>query len=331
MSVHEVFQFAVASVMFVAALRMNAFFSGTETGLYRLNPLRVNVDALAGDAVARRLLWYVQHPSHFVATTLVGNNVANFIASLAINLGVSVFLTAHAAEILATLFFTPFIFLFGDLIPKSLFFRAPMALLRKKLRWFDVFYRLFLVISLPLVYVSKLAQRFAPAEVSSDSPFLGRQRLLELLGQGHEEGVLTDIQNRLISGLLNTAVQPVLQSMIPSSRVLGLSSQATRDEILKFSDQYGVPFVILKDDESGGDWSMYVRPIDLAAAAGAVTNWIEPMPRVDSQATKLEALLAMRQAVAPVAVIVEKERVLGIVFERGLVEQLFRPIQQAAA
>ena len=206
MSVQEVIQFVAAGVMLIVALRMNAFFSGTETGLYRLNPLRVNVDALAGDPIAKRLLWYVQHPSHFVATTLVGNNVANFIASLAINMGVSVFLATQSAEILATLFFTPIIFLFGDLIPKSLFYRAPMMLLRKSLRWFDMFYRLFLVISLPLVRISVWAQRFAPAEVSSDSPFLGRQRLLELLGKGHEEGVLTDVQNRLISGLLNTAV-----------------------------------------------------------------------------------------------------------------------------
>lgn len=316
--------------MFILALRMNAFFSGTETGLYRLNPLRVNVDALAGDTVAQRLMWYVQHPNHFVATTLVGNNVANFIASLAINMGISVFFGFQSAEILATLFFTPLIFLFGDLIPKSLFFRAPMALLRKKLRWFDIYYRLFLVISLPLVGISKWAQRFAPEKDASESPFLGRQRLQELLGQGHEEGVLTEIQNRLIGGLLNTAVQPVLQSMIPSSRVLGLPSDASREEILNFSDEYAVPFVILKDDKNGGDWSKYVRPIDLAVSTGAVSNWIEPMPRIDAKATKLEALLAMRQADAPVAVVADNEHVQGIVFERGLVEQLFRPIQEAA-
>ncbi|MFN0196212.1 MAG: CNNM domain-containing protein [Planctomycetaceae bacterium] len=329
---HDGLQFLSACLLFIVALRMTAFFSGTETGLYRLNPLRVSVDALAGDQIARRLLWYVQHPSHFVATTLVGNNVANFVESLAINMAVSVFLTSSssdwAVEIAATMFFTPIIFLFGDLIPKSLFFRAPMMLLRKNLRWFDIFYRLFLAISLPLVWISSWAQRFAVAENRPESPFLGRQRLLELMGRGHQEGLLTEIQNRLVNGLLHTAVQPVLHSMIPSSRVLGLSRQASQDEILRFADQYAAPLVILKEEDAGEKWSMYIRPIDLTIAPGSATKWMKSMPRIELHATKLEALLTMRQEEAPVAVVVDGERILGVVFERGLVEQLFRPMQQ---
>ena len=54
------------------------FFSGAETGFYRVSYLRLSIDAQAGDPVARRILWFCQNPSDFVVTALIGNNVAQY-------------------------------------------------------------------------------------------------------------------------------------------------------------------------------------------------------------------------------------------------------------
>ena len=58
---------------------LSAFFSGSETGFYRASRFRVVLSALDGDRIAKRLLWLVNNPSLFVATTLIGNNVANYL------------------------------------------------------------------------------------------------------------------------------------------------------------------------------------------------------------------------------------------------------------
>ncbi len=55
----------------VVGLLLSAFFSGTETGFYRIARMRLTLDAIGRDQTARRLLWLVNHPSIFVATTLV--------------------------------------------------------------------------------------------------------------------------------------------------------------------------------------------------------------------------------------------------------------------
>src|SRR6056300_1297885 len=73
-------------LLFLVGLRLSAFFSGVETGFYRISVLRLNIDSQAGDKVASRLLWFIQNPSRFVATCLVGNNVANYVTTLAVGL-----------------------------------------------------------------------------------------------------------------------------------------------------------------------------------------------------------------------------------------------------
>ena len=66
-------------VLFLVGLALSAFFSGSETGFYRMTRLRLVMEASAGDAISRAMLWLANRPSLFVATTLVGNNLANYL------------------------------------------------------------------------------------------------------------------------------------------------------------------------------------------------------------------------------------------------------------
>ena len=61
------------ALLFFGGLLLSAFFSGSETGFYRVPRVRLLIDALGGDKKARGLLWMTNHPWLFVATTLVGN------------------------------------------------------------------------------------------------------------------------------------------------------------------------------------------------------------------------------------------------------------------
>ena len=61
--------YAVAAiVIFVTGLRLSAFFSGSETGFYRVSFLQLSIDAQAGDTTAKRLCWYLRHPAPLQAT-----------------------------------------------------------------------------------------------------------------------------------------------------------------------------------------------------------------------------------------------------------------------
>src|SRR5690606_8956761 len=129
-------------MMLGIGLRLSFFFSGSETGFYRMSLPRVSIDAQAGDPVAARLLWYSRHPARFVATTLVGNNLANYLVTFAISMGVMAIFgeVTVTIDVVSTLLLAPAVFLFGELLPKNVYYRAPLHLLRRNSRLFGMFY-----------------------------------------------------------------------------------------------------------------------------------------------------------------------------------------------
>lgn len=326
-------QIVGAILLLLVGLRLSAFFSGAETGFYRVSLLRLTIDAHAGDRTARRLMWFVRHPSYFVATTLVGNNVANYITTLAVGLGISAKSEGRAwwVEIAGTLLLAPLVFLWGELIPKNLYYRAPMALLRKDVRKFALFYRLFYPVSLPLIAITKLFERFSRMPSSPLELVLGRSRLAQVLLEGRREGLLTEVQGRLINGLINTAGQTVRTAMTPASRVLGVSAGASREDVLEHARRYGLSHVPVHAEGQPGNWFGYLRVGDLRIAHRSVAAAIRPMPEFPASASKLEALLALRQHAAAFGRVLEGDRVVGVANERGLVEQMFRPPQAVSA
>ena len=121
----------LAIALFLIGLSLSAFFSGSETGMYRVSRIRLVLDGLAGSLASRGLIWLLNNPGVFIATALVGNNLANYLTSLATVLAVQAVLgSSAAAELLATILMTPTIFVFGELLPKYLFFHAPYRLLK---------------------------------------------------------------------------------------------------------------------------------------------------------------------------------------------------------
>ena len=57
-------------------LLLSAFFSGSEIAFVAANRLRVEVLARRGGVVGPIVHGFVENPSTFLTTTLVGNNVA---------------------------------------------------------------------------------------------------------------------------------------------------------------------------------------------------------------------------------------------------------------
>ncbi len=320
-------QLALACVLFAVGLRLSAFFSGSETGFYRASFLRISIDAQAGDPVAQRLLWFARNPSAFVATTLVGNNVANYLTTLAIGFATLALFEEHAEwmEIIGTLLVSPFVFIGGELLPKNLYYRAPLLLLRRDAGRLVVFYYLFLVVSFPLIAISKVFEKLGKSQDEQTGLVLGRSRLVQVLSQGHREGILTDVQTRMIRGVMNVAGQPVRTSTTPSDRVLGVAEQASPTEILDFARRYGISVVPMRKADDPHGWFGYVRVLDLAVSRQTVASLVSLMPRIPASRGKLEALLQLRETDMEAGVVVDGEKVVGVVTAHGLVEQLFRP------
>ena len=178
-------------VMLAVGVLLSAFFSGSETGFYRVNRVRLVLNSRDGDWVAWGLLQLTNNPSLFVATTLIGNNLANYITSLAIVLIAQGFFAphSHVAELVAPIVLSPILFVYGELLPKRLFLMAPNRLVRRGGPLFLLFVLIFAPVAALLWALGRLLQYLLGESPERVRLTLARKELSHVFDEGQEVGI----------------------------------------------------------------------------------------------------------------------------------------------
>ena len=257
----------IVFAMGTVGLLLSAFFSGMETGLYRVSRTRLVLDAMGGDLISRGLLWFTNRPSLFVATTLTGNNLASYMMSLAIVAGIGQLLGGSAAaELIAPLALAPLLFVYDELLPKSLFLQAPNRLLRLGGPLFFVFTVLFLPVSLLLWAFSRMLAKLVAESPDWVQMNLARRELRRVMQEGHEAGILRPAQQNLARGIFAKAQQPVGKLAMPLRGLPRARGDMGREDMLGMARRYRVAEVAV-EDAATGKLSGYVRVVELGLAA----------------------------------------------------------------
>jgi putative hemolysin len=317
----------IALGLAAVGLFLSAFFSGSETGFYRVTRMRLVLDALGGDPIARGLWWLTSHPSVFVATTLVGNNLANYLTSLAIVMGTQAIVSAegHAAELIAPLVLAPLLFVYGELLPKNLFLNAPNRLLRTGGPLFLLFVPLFFPVSALLWLLNWVLARFVAKSPEQVRLTIARRELQRALEEGHEAGILHPSQVQLAQGIFAVADQPVSRYVTPLSEVTRARLDMSKEEVRRLARRLQIPDIPV--EEAGDDSRLigYVRVIEVALGPSSQLGPIRPLLNLPHTDRHLDALMRMHGAQESLAQVVDAEgRTLGILTARQLRQPLLR-------
>jgi CBS domain containing-hemolysin-like protein len=263
-----------ALILAFVGLLLCASFSGSETGFYRIPRVRLKLDVLEKDRTARRLLWFVNRPSFFIATLLVGNNVAHYMVSLATVFFVEALFPDNqgiAVEILSTLLVAPFLFVYGEMFPKYLFMHAPNRMLRKFTPVIMFFFWLFLPFSSLLWLLNKGTSRLLHRSREMIRLALGRDELTRMIDEGHDVGILVDAQQRLANGVFAVSNRQVKDWAISATLWPPLTADRTPDAALEIARRYRLaelPVYEASDEPPSSDEIPlgYVRTVDLEFA-----------------------------------------------------------------
>ncbi|MCA9174585.1 MAG: DUF21 domain-containing protein [Planctomycetales bacterium] len=310
-------------VLFFVGLFLSAFFSGSETGFYRVTRLRLLLDAGEGSRVARGLLNLSNHPALFVATTLVGNNVANYLTSLAIVLCAREAATDSAqwAELLAPLAMTPVVFVYGELLPKHLYFHAPNVLLRRGGPLLLLFTLLFAPISAVLWLLGWLVELLVGQKPLKLQSQLARQELRGVWEDGVAAGILRPAQQQISRRLFDIAALPASRRAVPIASAPSVSEDTLVRNAIKTAQQLETPTLLVREKS---ELKGYVRLVDLRLGDpdAEVKLHLRPMLALPSGCTHLAAVMKLHAEDHDVAKLVDAERNLGVVFNRDLVAEL---------
>ncbi|NLX99144.1 MAG: DUF21 domain-containing protein [Rhodopirellula sp.] len=308
-------------------LFFSAFFSGSETGFYRATRIRLVLDALGGDRVSRGLHWLTNHPTLFIATALVGNNLANYLVSLGIVMGAQAIWEgqSHVPDLIAPLVLAPILFVYGELLPKNLSLRAPNRLLRIGGPLFLVCVVLFFPVSMVLWGLNWVLAHFATESPEMIRLRIARRELQRILEEGHEAGILRPSQRSLAQGIFALASRPIHTYVVPPAKVARATSDMSKEEILELARRHHLSAVPLEGAGDEGRLIGYVRVADLRLDPSAEVMTVRPLLMVAQNDSYINVLTRLHGAKENLAEVLDEDgRAVGIVTAASLREPLFR-------
>ena len=229
----------ITFLIMLVFLVLKGFFSGSEIAIVNSDKFKMRHLAKTGDRKAALLLKMFRTPDVILGTTLVGTNVATVtISTLGAILAIEAF--GEIGDLIGVLIMTPFLLIFGEIVPKSVFQQKADIVARAIIP----ILRVFTMVFYPVIFVFSRIARFATRLIGGASTghtlFITREELSVLLdlndaGTGATPG---KVDRRSIRRVIRFADTTVGQAMIPLADVVGFNEVRTTADavqtVLKF-------------------------------------------------------------------------------------------------
>lgn len=310
---------------------LSGVYSGAETGLYCLNRLRLRLAAHRQDPAARRLQALMEDQPALLVTTLLGTNVANYLAPACLTV---VFLRILAdtpggerlAEVYTTLILTPAVFIFGEIVPKNLFQRQADRFMPRLAAFLAGSRRLFAAtgwIGLQRRLSRFVSRRFhlGPA---SNAALHSRHGLYQMLREGVAVGALSHTQAFILERvpLLSSIVLGAV--MVPRTQMVVLHQRDTRRAAaITLRSARHSRFPVVGDDPRRVVGEVHLLDLLGAEPGATVGELMHPPLELRPDLPVVEALSILQRERRRMAVAVDKwGNALGLVTVKDLVEEI---------
>ncbi|RMF38374.1 MAG: DUF21 domain-containing protein, partial [Planctomycetota bacterium] len=201
---------------------------------------------------------------------------------------------------------TPLLFVYGELLPKYLYFHAPYRLSTLGAPLLLLFAALFLPLSLLVMALEVLWQRVAPREGVQEKLSLERQALQRVLMESQEAGILLPIQRELAQNIFTFGVRAVRHFANPIRALPWVTEPADRETILAQARRFNETFVgVLSKDKRRLVGAYLVA--DTVVLPPGQTPPLRPVPNIPANENALTALAKLQSQQAPVAQVVDAQ------------------------
>lgn len=221
----------------VLGLFLSGFFSGAETGLYRVDRLRLYLGVQRRDPWACRLSPLLEDEPGILCVTLVGTNVANYIATSAVAVLCAdlLGLSDTSTEIYTVAFVTPIVFVFAEMVPKNLFQFHADTLMARGSRLLAISNRLLRITGVVwcLTRLSRAINHVAGLQPKQVAALGSKRRVADLLREALAGTRASQEQNDLIERVCQMSDTQIHSVMVPRNRVTVIRSSADRRELIR--------------------------------------------------------------------------------------------------
>ncbi|NQU54460.1 MAG: HlyC/CorC family transporter [Bacteroidetes bacterium] len=234
-------------ILIIITVLLSAFFSGMEIAFVSANKLRLELDKQSEPFSSKILKFATADAGKYIATMLVGNNIALVIYGIAFATLMEPFLQVYFQSefvilLLQTVASTIIILLFSEFLPKTLFRISPNVLLNIFSIPLALFYIVFYPITKFTVGITNVfLKRILKTDVaaSNKNPVFSRIDLDEFVNEpvsvGFEKKEMLETEVKLFKNALDFSKVKLREIMVPRTEIEMLDINSSIAELrLKF-------------------------------------------------------------------------------------------------
>lgn len=323
------------SVILISILA-SSFFSGMEIAFVSANKLKIELGNRSGGFTARMYSRFMEVPTRFITTMLLGNNIALVIYGIAMGVVLSDMLNPYISSqvlmlLTQTLISTGIILLFAEFLPKAMFSVNPNGALHLfALPVFFFYYTLY-----PVVWgVNKLSNvflkyilRVKPGNKRIHFGMVDLDHLLKEATSGADDEEEIENEVQIFRNALDFSGVKVRECMVPRTEVVAFEVEDDPDDLLKSFIETGISKIIIYRDSIDNvigyvhSSEMFKKPDHIKKVLLPISVVPETMPANEL----MELLTSKNRSVA--IVLDEFGGTSGLVTIEDVVEELFGEIE----
>ena len=311
----------------IIVLLFSAFFSGTEIAFVSSNKMRFEMERENGGITSRIIDIFYKHPSNFISTILVGNNIALVIYGI---------LMAKLIDGLAlqTIVSTLIVLFTGEFLPKTLFRINPNGMLRLCAIPAMLFYILLWPISKFTSGLSHMLLFLLGMRIPKEKKDEGfRKADLDHLIQSNIDNIdnedMLEEEVKIFQNALDFRNVKVRDCIVPRTEIVAVSMDASLTEIRSIFTDSGISkLIIYREDLDDIAGFLHSSEMFRLAPKDDWTHCIREtlfVPETMSAQKLLSILMTQKKSIA--VVVDEFGGTSGIVTMEDLVEEIFGDIE----
>lgn len=316
---------ASSALVMTACLLMEAFFSGSEIAVVSADPMRLRVRAAHGSRGARLALRMLERPEWLLATTLVGTNIA-VVTNTTVATALAIDLFGDGASWIAVLVVAPLIWVFGEIVPKSVFQQRADSITPRVI--FGLFAASFVFWPILVVFTALTRVFTRLVGGTRRNLFRLRDELRTMMQMSPTEGDILPSEQDMIRRLFDFGETTAEQVMRPWLEVKAISEDALCSEATEAATASGhlrLPVYRERVDRVVG--LLYTLDLLGVEPDDSIRDLVRPVDYVPRARSIRDLLLDLRRAKPDMSVVVDPAGgAQGIVTMRDIIEEVVDPI-----
>lgn len=319
--------------IFFISLFMSAFFSGMEIAFVSANKLEVELENKKGEWAGRKVSEFIQNPTRFINTILIGNNISLVVLSIA----ASKLMEDDLMQLLnsevwvvftQTIITTTILLFFGEFLPKALFRVYSNPMLKVFILPFTIVYYLLWVIVKIFSNISRGILRLMGIKLTQ------RETQFTPIDLGHfvKEHRISEEQDREIDiDLFENALQlketKVKECMVPRTEITAVEESTSIEDFRKVVNETQHSRILVYR-ENIDNVIGYIHHFSLLLKSGDLSQMMMPI-RAVTETTPAQQLLNdfIKEGKSIAYVVDEYGGTTGIITLEDILEEIFGEIQ----